>query len=299
MKFDVVVGNPPYQDKKGNEGSTNSADLYTKFISKSLTLSKKYVAMVVPSAWTGPKNSSLKETIFEENQPTVLNTHGKKWFNVEMNTCYFITEVGRKGQTVVSDAAGNSMIMNLDKSTSLSTNLSMMALKNKISSFAKVNNFGSKWIRGSLHLNQVNSSIGNSVEFIKAVGRKGVGLDTVMIKNGVESTGYGISKLVIPNMGGSSGIGHVKIAKKNQVGGHSVVFLTANKESELKNMKAYLESKTIRFLIDAVKISTPNSKTLFTFIPVIDFTRSWTDSDLYKYFNLTQAEIDYIEENVK
>jgi tRNA1(Val) A37 N6-methylase TrmN6 len=34
MKFDLVVGNPPYQDKVGNENSTNSVDLYAKFIYK-------------------------------------------------------------------------------------------------------------------------------------------------------------------------------------------------------------------------------------------------------------------------
>lgn len=299
-KFDTVIINPPYQDKKGNEGSTNSADLYTKFVYKALELSKKYVAMIVPSAWTGPKHSMLKKVIFEDNQPFVFNTHGKKWFrNVEMNTCYFITEVGRKGPTVISDAFENTITMTLNKSASLSVNLSMMSLKDKISSFAKNNNFGSRWIRGKLHLNQVEENLGEEVEFIKAVGRKDANLEIVSLKIGVEDTGYGINKLVIPNMGGSSSIGHIKIAKKNQVGGHSVVFLTANNKNELPHMKSYLESKIIRFLIDAVKISTPNSKTLFTFIPVIDFTRSWTDIELYQYFGLTQEEIDYIEANVK
>jgi tRNA1(Val) A37 N6-methylase TrmN6 len=45
MKFDIVVGNPPYQDKTGNQGSTNSADLYASFVEKSMELTSNYLMM--------------------------------------------------------------------------------------------------------------------------------------------------------------------------------------------------------------------------------------------------------------
>lgn len=35
------------------------------------------------------------------------------------------------------------------------------------------------------------------------------------------------------------------------------------------------------------------------FFPELDFTRTWTDQELYQHFNLTQEEIDYIESVVK
>ena len=33
--------------------------------------------------------------------------------------------------------------------------------------------------------------------------------------------------------------------------------------------------------------------------PVVDFARTWTDSELYQLVGLTQEEIDYVEANVK
>ena len=34
-------------------------------------------------------------------------------------------------------------------------------------------------------------------------------------------------------------------------------------------------------------------------VPAIDLTRTWTDQELYEHFNLTEEEINYIEEQVR
>ena len=41
------------------------------------------------------------------------------------------------------------------------------------------------------------------------------------------------------------------------------------------------------------------SKDKFSFVPLMDFSRQYTDQDLYNYFNLSQQEIDYIESLIK
>ncbi|MGB7587237.1 MAG: hypothetical protein WBM00_00855, partial [Solirubrobacterales bacterium] len=38
---------------------------------------------------------------------------------------------------------------------------------------------------------------------------------------------------------------------------------------------------------------------LFAFVPDLDWTRSWTDEDLYNHFDLTEAEVAVIEANIK
>jgi site-specific DNA-methyltransferase (adenine-specific) len=298
MKFDVVVGNPPYQDKKGNENSTNSADLYAKFVIKNIELSKNFIALVIPSAWTGPKNSNLKKVVFEDNQPIILNTHKDKWFDVFMNTCYFVTTKGRKGQTLLTDNYDNKVSVVLDSNFAVPTDLSVLAIQNKINSFAKKGNLSKNWLRGHLHLNQV-ASVSKGVEFIEAVGAKNAGLTISIIDPKVETTGLGLHKVVIPNMGSTDTIGNIKIANPSQVGGHSVVFLTTKNTTESTNLKTYLESKLMRWVIKAVKISTPNSKKVFSFVPSVDLLKSWTDKDLYQYFGLTQEEIEYVESNIK
>jgi site-specific DNA-methyltransferase (adenine-specific) len=303
MKFDVIVGNPPYQDKKGNENSTNSTDLYAVFVEKSFDLIKDdgQIALIIPSAWSGPKNNNLKTLLFETHQPSIFDTHGKKWFDVTMNTCYFITRKFRKGTTVITDAHKNKVQVELNKNSIVGLNLNDLPVMEKMKSFSKKANLGEIWLRGNIHLNQVDDvKTKNGVELILSVGSFGTELEnTVIIDSNAETTGYNKFKLVIPNLGSGDSIGNIKIATKKQVGGHSVVFLVTETEDELENLKNYLESKLIRFLINAVKISTPNSKTVFGNIPMIDFTKSWTDEELYAYFEITQDEIDYIEANVK
>jgi len=300
VSYDVVIGNPPYQDKEGNENSSNSKDLYTRFIQRGVELSKQYVLFVVPSAWTGSRNSKLKKLIFEDHQPIVLNTHGMKWFDVYMNTCYFLSEIDRSGETCLTDNYGNSITVTLDRTFSIPTDLGNLAIMKKLSAFAEQENLASRWIRGKLNLNRlVESKEKNSVEFIKAVGKKNDPLTTAKISKDDENTGYDICKVVLPNMGSQNSIGNVKLAKQKQVGGHSVVFLQTDSIKESKNLIGYLNSKVVRFLVSSIKISTPNSKAVFKGIPLINLSHTWTDEELYKHFKLTKKEIKYIENAVK
>lgn len=57
MKFDVVVGNPPYDGKQGN------VDLYEVFVQKALDLSCAYVLMITPSKWCSRPNSVLSRQL--------------------------------------------------------------------------------------------------------------------------------------------------------------------------------------------------------------------------------------------
>ena len=294
MKFDVIVGNPPYQSKEGNEGSTNSADLYAKFIDKCLEISRDYVALVVPSAWSGARDSKLKELLFERHQCSHFNTHGKKWFPVEMNTCWFITQKDRKGSTIVSDACNNSMELVLSRNSVITKNLRGLKLVSNLREWAAQGNLGNRWLRGKLNLNDLDGLGRGKTPFIKAVGTKEGQLDIQSIPKGAESCGLGLYKLVIPNVSSSDAIGNIKIATPEMVGGHSVVFLTGKNNQEVVKLKAYLESKLVQFLVASIKISTPNSKNLFELIP--EMPVKWkTDQDLYLYFNLNNDEIAMIE----
>lgn len=62
MKFDIIVGNPPYQEMTGGGGSTkDSAPLYNIFILDAIRLKPEYISMIIPSRWLGGGKSVLDD----------------------------------------------------------------------------------------------------------------------------------------------------------------------------------------------------------------------------------------------
>jgi site-specific DNA-methyltransferase (adenine-specific) len=70
-------------------------------------------------------------------------------------------------------------------------------------------------------------------------------------------------------------------------------------EEEAENYASYLRSKFARFIIGLRKVSMDVSRANFSFVPQLGFQRSWTDVQLYKKFNLSQEEIDFIDSKIK
>jgi hypothetical protein len=283
MKFNVVLGNPPFAERgENNKTSTNTTDLSLPFTQKAFELVEDYVAFIIPSDWTGPNRSSLKNMLFESYKLKNITLHGDKWFDVQKDTLDFLFDKKHTGDCLIEDVKGKKMFLKLDNKTILSNeNIQTKLLKK----FDLTNNLGSYWHRGSVNANDMVEVV-NGIEIIETVGRKNEPLKTKIISN-KETCGLGEEGLVIGNLGESGGIGNIKTKKKSQVGGHSVVFLFT---SYPDNLKQYLESKLIKYLVSCIKKSTPNSKSLFENLPEIDFSKKYTDQDLYNLFGINDAE---------
>ena len=71
------------------------------------------------------------------------------------------------------------------------------------------------------------------------------------------------------------------------------------KQSEAENLRSYLATKFARFMLLMAVSSINLSKDKFQFVPLQDFSRPWTDADLYAKYDLTPDEIAYIERLIK
>jgi hypothetical protein len=99
MKFDVVVGNPPYQRKNN---AAKRWTLWPEFVKTSLKLAD-VVALVVPQSLTSP--GEMFDLI--KNKCSVLNVDVNKHFNVGSTFCYFIAHSNRQvtSTTIITDEA--------------------------------------------------------------------------------------------------------------------------------------------------------------------------------------------------
>ncbi len=88
------------------------------------------------------------------------------------------------------------------------------------------------------------------------------------------------------------------------VGAFNNVFsLVFNTREEALNARSYYGSKLFRFFIQMKKggdgTGSSGFNVAFRHTQVLDFTKPWTDQEIYEHFNLTQDEIQLIEETIK
>jgi site-specific DNA-methyltransferase (adenine-specific) len=70
-------------------------------------------------------------------------------------------------------------------------------------------------------------------------------------------------------------------------------------EIEAQNLLTYLKTKFIRFLVAQVTTTQHISKANFSLVPIQDFSKPWTDAELYAKYGLTEDEIAFIEATIK
>lgn len=70
-------------------------------------------------------------------------------------------------------------------------------------------------------------------------------------------------------------------------------------KKEAENCASFYKTKFVRFLISQTITSMNITKDNFQFVPLQDFSEPWTDEKLYKKYNLTQEEINFIESMIR
>ena len=70
-------------------------------------------------------------------------------------------------------------------------------------------------------------------------------------------------------------------------------------EKECKNAKTYIYTKFVRFLVGMKKMTQDLKDQTFSLVPIQDFTKSWTDEELYAKYGLSNDEIQFIESMIK
>ena len=111
------------------------------------------------------------------------------------------------------------------------------------------------------------------------------------------------NKVFLPKASGSGNdpyvIGNPILAPKNSVCSQTFIYAAFTNEKEAINFMTYLKTKFVRILIASIKLTQDCLSGVFRFVPLQDFSRPWTDADLYEKYGLTNDEIAFIESMIK
>ncbi len=114
------------------------------------------------------------------------------------------------------------------------------------------------------------------------------------------------NKVYIPAAAGTGNdsqvLGHAFLGDKNSVCSQTYLVIGYNKdysEQECKNIITYINTRFFRYLVSIKKKTQNGPRGVYQFVPLQDFSKPWTDEELYVKYNLTQEEIDFIESMIK
>ncbi len=291
-KFDVVVGNPPYQNGKDKM-------FYMKFVKISYDISKHYVLMITPKAIFTSNNNFYKTY---KNKFNYINLSDKigTYFKVASSFTYYIIDKFKNNFNVNVQFSNINMNIDLNK---LQHNI--LDKRNYDNTFNSIMN--KCYLNGTIERKNgcgdlINESEDKRHIFAKKesdIYKYAAYLSSKEDRKNVFSQkpaeGYGIEKLIVSSIIEPKRAERFSEINKNKgVGRYSAYYPVKNKDNA-KNIQQFFNLDFYKFLDKNKRYG----RYAFLDIPKLDFSRSWTDQELYEYFNLTQEEIDYIESQIK
>ena len=95
-------------------------------------------------------------------------------------------------------------------------------------------------------------------------------------------------------------IGEPFIGEKNSICTETYIMVGPfETKKEAENVLAYMKTKFFRFLVSLIKNTQDCTQKVYQFVPMQDFSKPWSDKELYEKYDLSQDEISFIESMIK
>lgn len=332
MRFDAVVGNPPYQ-LEGGSGGNNDAPIYQSFAMLSKELDPAYSSLIMPSRWFAAGRENLlgpfrKYMLTNKQlQKMVAYTDSSDLFptvEIKGGICYYLINKGYSGNceyTLVKEGQRETISRDLGELEILIRDPMFAQIVAKvmshkaqetefvdsiisndtpfgISSNPKTSKknpmavYGDSTPEHCTYLYHIENNA-RKVEFVKA---------SDIVKN-ADDIKY--DKVFVPGGYGAGEtwphqiLGIPEIAPKNSVCSQSYLYAKFSSEKRARNFVTYYKTKFFRALVASIKITQSAPSKVYQFVPLEDLENVWTDEALYKKYDLSEAEISFIEKMIK
>ena len=332
MKFDVIIGNPPYQLNDGGGTGSSAMPIYQKFIEQAKKLNPRYLTMITPSRWFsgGRGLDDFRNTMLNDDRIRSIHDYPSSGdcfpgVSIEGGVNYFLWDRDNKGKCQISTHEGNDIVSQSERDLLEKNAVTFIRYNESIPILRKIQSFDegsfSKIISANdpfgFDVRKANSykrikptfkvkPFTNSVEFYyngwrdKGLGyvkrediRKGIGW--------VDKYKIYISKAYGSGKGNPYKVINTPFFSENSSCSTETYLVIGpfDKKDEVDHVMQYISTKLFRFLVFLTKSTQNAMKGVYQFVPMQDFSENWTDEKLYKKYGLDEKEIVFIESMIR
>lgn len=323
MKFDVIVGNPPYQID--SDGNTRTKPVYQHFVERAIEAKPRYVLMITPSRWfTGGLGlDEYRDRMIADRRmrsivdnPKIFDCFpGVKirggvsyflWDRAHDGSCEFTTRIdGKTVSSAIRDLRdGDGVLIRDNRAAEVIAKVVAKLTASVEGKFGPQVPFGLRTNFGGAKTRRFHGSIpvvfGTGIGYVRSdqLERNHDWVDRWKVLLPMASSGdtpLNDDGAIVDVVLGAP----IALAPGSACTQTYFVAGMFDTREETENYAHYLATKFVRFLVLQRKTTQHLTPDRFRFVPMLDMKRHWTDEKLYRKFGLTPDERGYIERSIK
>lgn len=330
MKFDVIVGNPPYQLSDGGNASS-AIPIYQKFILQAEKLQPRFLTMITPSRWfTGGRGlDAFRKQMLQDKRIRIIHDYPNAsccfpGVEIKGGVSFFLWE---------RDTVGDCLVINHDSEGSIKSKVQRPLQEPGIPYFIRYNEqinilhkVQSHSEASFIDIVSANDPFGFDVRVKGSMKRIKPDYQLTDFTDAVDFYYYGWRK---------EGIGHIRrdamrrgkdlidrwkvfipsawgsgspekdwvkpfVAAPNSCATETYLVIGPfDSQEECENCISYTQTKFFHFMVSMVKLTHHAMQKVYSFVPMQPFSKPWTDEELYEKYSLTKEEISFIESMIR
>ena len=332
MKFNAVVGNPPYQVMDGGGTGSSAKPIYNCFVDISFNIRPSYATMIIPAKWySGGKGlDNFRESMLNDTHISTLVDFedSRQVFplvDIAGGVCYFLWDKSYSGKCKVINKLPSTVQTSyryLNEFDAFIRNKKIVDILTKVQSQTSNCSLSQKvYSRKPFGIRSFQkgfpASPGRDIQLLGASGISYLSLsDIPQNADLVPRWKVIMSKASAEHAGQTDKNGRKRIVSRLEVLPPGTICTESyllldifDTKTEAENLKLYIRTQFVRFLLSSVLITQNIVRDKFRFVPIQDFTESsdidWSksvaqiDSQLYAKYGLTDEEIAFIDSMIK
>jgi len=314
MKFDVIIGNPPYQMSDGSGKGAGATPIYDKFIETAIRLKPTYLSMIIPSRWfTGGRGlDSFRKKMLEDKRFVEIHDYEDAnecfpgveikggvnyflWSKHHSGKCRFITyKKNKKVSESIRDLSQFNFVVRYNEAMPILEKMLSFNIESFMKLVLPAKPFGFRtYFKGDIKSskNSVKIFVNKGIGYVK---RQEIKINTHIVDE---------HKVILPYAFGSGNPESDRVKPIYSPPGtccsetYLVIGPFESKEA-CQNVISFLNTKFFHFCITLKKNTQHATRKAYELVPLMDFSKSWDDAELYDYFKLSKDDISFIENTI-